>query len=67
MELTEENKAHIDALSYTELLRRWRFEPGGNAWFEGETGEYWSERMNELRDSPGVDHVAVSKSIGWEP
>lgn len=65
MELTDANKAHIDAMSYEGLLRQWRFSPAGNPWFEGETGEYWSKRMAELR-SAGVDQVEASRRIGWE-
>lgn len=67
MLLTETNKQYIDGLNYGELLKRWRFAPSGNAWFQGETGEYWSKRMTELRSLPGGQekHVAASKSIGW--
>ena len=67
MELTPENKAHIDAMSYTGLLSGWRFAPAGSPWFQGETGQYWSKRMKELRDQPGGNekHVAASKGLGW--
>lgn len=65
MELTKRNKDHIDKLSYTSLLDRWRFSPAGDPWFQGETGDYWKQRMQELRKA-GVDHVGVSKTIGWE-
>lgn len=64
MELTPENKAHIDRLSYEELLSRWRFAPAGDPWFQGETGEYWAKRMTELKEA-GADHVGASKRIGW--
>ena len=66
MELTKENKAHIDGLTYTQLLSRWRFAPAGDPWFQGETGEYWSQVMREKRDKDPVGHVATSKRIGWE-
>lgn len=68
MQLTTKNKEYIDSLSYVDLLHRWRFSPVGDAWFQGETGTYWSERMNELRSRPGGDeqHVSASKFIGWE-
>ena len=36
MDLTAENKAHIDGLSYEGLLSRWRFAPVGDPWFMGE-------------------------------
>lgn len=67
MDLTYECKAHIDALSYEELLSRWRFEASGSPWFQGESGTYWGERMNELRNAPGGNdiHVRASKKIGW--
>lgn len=65
MNLTPENKAHIDSLSYEQLLSRWRFAPLGDPWFQGETGDYWSKRMKELREA-GTDHVQVSKNIGWK-
>ena len=68
MELTEANKAHIDSLGYTTLLKRWRFAPPGDPWFQGATGTYWGERMNELRGQPGGQerHVAASKALGFE-
>lgn len=68
MDLTPENKAQIDAMSYQGLLSRWRHAPVGDPWLQGETGEYWGKRMNELRAKPGGDeeHVRASKSIGWD-
>lgn len=66
MKLTPENKADIDARSYESLLHGWRYAPVGDPMFQGETGEYWGKRMAELRDAPGVDHVAASKSVGWD-
>jgi hypothetical protein len=67
MDLTDENKRHIDSLPYPALLSRWRFAAVGDEWFQGETGEYWAKRMKELRDQPGghQTHVAASKEIGW--
>lgn len=65
MDLTPERKKHIDSLSYTQLLAHWRFAPAGDPWFQGETGEYWSKRMAELRDA-GADHVKASKILGWD-
>lgn len=66
MKLTPENKAHIDGLSYEELLSAWRFAPPGNAWFQDETGKYWGQRMSELRAQDNDRHVAASKAIGWD-
>lgn len=68
MDLTPENKKYIDGLSYQSLLSHWRFAPIGDKWFMGETGNYWSKRMSELRNKPGGDdeHIRSSKSIGWD-
>lgn len=68
MDLTKENKNHIDNLSYEQLLRHWRFAALGDPWFQGETGDYWNKRMKDLRSKPGGDarHVSSSKAIGWE-
>ena len=65
MTLTEENKQHIDNLDLVELLRRWRFAPIGDPWFQDETGDYWGKRMAELRDQSPGDWVAASKHVGW--
>jgi hypothetical protein len=67
MDLTEENKNHIDGLSYESLLYKWRFAPIDDPMFQGETGEYFGKRMREMRDQVGDDeHVRASKYIGWE-
>ena len=63
MELSNENKTYIDSLDYESLLHRWRKSPAGDPWFQGETGNYWSQRMGFLREN-GVDHVGASKRIG---
>lgn len=65
MDLTMEQKDHIDGLSYEALLSHWRFASVGDPWFQGETGDYWSKRMRELRVA-GANHVGASKSLGWE-
>ena len=66
MELTEDNKAHIDSLPYIALLDRWRFAPTGDPWFEGATGKYWGKRIAEVRERPETDHVGASKALGWK-
>jgi hypothetical protein len=68
MDLTQENKAKIDNMSYTQLLSRWRNSPNGDTWFQGETGDYWSERMKEMRNQPDGEkmHVEASKLTGWK-
>ncbi len=68
MKLTKENKDYIDSLSYTDLLYKWRFTVVGDPLFQDETGEYFGNRMRELRNKPGGNkmHVAASKLIGWK-
>ena len=69
MKLTEKNKEQIDAMSYREMLARWRFAPLGDKTFQGETGEYFAKVMKEKRralDSEDPEsHSKISKSIGW--
>lgn len=67
MELTEQNKKHIDSLSYEALLSRWRFAPVGDTWFQGETGDYWGKRLAELRNKNPTAAVQTSKTLGWNP
>lgn len=68
MKLTTENKTEIDGKTYEQLLSHWRFARIGDPWFEGETGDYWGQRMRELREQPGGQelHVAASKALGWD-
>ena len=66
--INQKTKEWIDNASYEQLLYRWRFAPIGDPIFQGETGEYYSKRMSELRAQDGGDaeHVRASKSIGWD-
>ena len=64
MKITKELKAKIDSKSYEELLRAWRMTPIGDSLFQDESGEYLVKRMSKLKS--GADHVAASKSIGWD-
>lgn len=62
----EEMKAWIDKASYEELLRKWRFEPSGTGWFEGEVGKYYEEVMSKKRLEIGdAAATQASKNIGW--
>ena len=66
MNLTKENKAHIDSLSYAQLLTKWRFAPTGDPWFMDETGDYWKTRMAEKLEEIGSYKASqISKDIGW--
>lgn len=64
MDLTPENKAHIDSLTHYDLLREIRFSKMGNPWFQGETGPYWMKRRAELRDKDPEGAVRDSKDLG---
>ena len=59
-----EMKRWIDNASYVELLRRWRFEPSGSPWFQGEVGDYYNKVMREKKQK--ADHVQASKEVGWQ-
>lgn len=60
------HKAWIDAASYEELLRYWRFAPAGEAIFREESGRYYQEVMFRKKHEH-ADPVGVSKAIGWTP
>ena len=67
MELTPEAKRSIDAMSYENMLRAWRFAPIGDQMFQGETGEYFAQQMAAKRKLVGDGgHTAASKRIGWD-
>lgn len=65
MDLTPELKKKIDSMSYESMLYQWRFAPLGTPMLQGESGEYFEERMKKLR-AEGADHVEASKRIGWD-
>ena len=67
MNLTDKIKQKIDAMSYEQLLSGWRFAPAGDPMFQGASGNYWGQRMKELKEQPGghEKHVEASKAIGW--
>ena len=62
MELTPANKSYIDSLPYFKLLERYRYAPAGDPMFQGETGDYWTKRMQE-KIKAGADHVRASKAV----
>ena len=62
----KEMKAWIDKASYVSLLKKWRFEPSGSLWFEGEVGKYFEEVMSKKRLEIGDAAASqASKGIGW--
>lgn len=63
---TQEMKKWIDNASYKALLSRWRYDPPGSPWFQGEMGEYYAEAMKKKRsETSHTEQVAASKSIDW--
>ena len=65
MDLTAKNKETIDQMNYEQLLANWRFSKVGDPWFQGETGEYWANRMKELRERDPEGSIRASKNVGW--
>lgn len=64
--LTPAAKAEIDAMSLYDMLRVWRFAPGGDARFMGARGDYYQSRMFALRRESPDEWVRCSKEIGWK-
>lgn len=62
MELTPKLRAHIDSLSPTDLMRKWRFSPVGDPLFQGESGDYISKRISQISEE---DKIKISRAIGW--
>ena len=63
MRLTAENRTQIDRLSYSGLLSYFRFAEKDDPWFEGETGEYWEKRMEELSGKLTLKETRVPEEI----
>ena len=63
MKLTKKLKKEIDEMSYEAMLRMWRFDHISISVFQGESGEYFAGVMAKKKIA--VDHVKVSKAIGW--
>lgn len=60
-------KKWIDEAEYEALLMKWRFEPVGSPWFQGEIGEYYEEAMARKRSTiPSEELVSASKRVGWD-
>lgn len=65
MKLTDKLKREIDAIPYEGLLRRWRFAPAGDEMFQGESGIYWAQRVQEFRTKNPEQAIRASKKAGW--
>ena len=63
--MDKETKDRIDEMCYEEMLRLWRNAPVGHYMFQGDTGDYFTQRMAEKRSEVrSAAHVAASKNIG---
>lgn len=62
---TAERFEWIHKATLYQLLEKWRFEPVGSPWFEGEVGTVFSARLTELRNRSPEQWTAVSKQLGW--
>lgn len=61
LEMTEEQKAQIDAMSQVELCRLWRHAESGHPLLQGDAGAYFKQRL----DAAGGFTPAISKLVGW--
>ena len=63
--INEEMKNWIDNASYEELLRKWRFDPSGPGFFQGEIGLYFQQKMSEKKNKLShEEQVRISKAVG---
>lgn len=69
--MTPEQKSWIDNASYDQLLEKWRFAPVGDPFFQGDTGEYYSDVMRQKRANSNhmrksLEAVEAMKEAGLE-
>lgn len=66
MDFNLKTKAVIDAMSYKEMLKTYRFAKIGNPWFCGDVGTYFMTTMirKKLVLTP-EERTKISKEIGW--
>lgn len=57
----------VDAMTYKEMFRLWRFAPSGNKYFVNDhIGRYFSNSMREKRSRiTNEEYTRISKEIGW--
>lgn len=65
MKLTDAIKTQIDGMSYEDVLRRWRFSPPGDLFFQGATRKYCADRMAELYAADPAAARSADKRVGW--
>lgn len=61
-----EKKEWIDQAPYAELLDKWRHDPLGSDWFQGDMGDYFKSKLDEKRQRMCAEQqVKASKQVGW--
>lgn len=65
MNLTPEQKQRIDSLGVKELLAKVRFAPLDDEELSGESGEYWIDKLQQLKKDDNYAFVKASKELGW--
>jgi hypothetical protein len=59
--MTNEQKAKIDAMSQYQLCELWRFAKCPNPLLQGDTGDYFAERLKQM----GGFTPEISRDLGW--
>lgn len=56
----------LETASYSDLLKKWRFEAIGSEWFRGEVGDAFVDIMAKRRaELTHEEKVEFSKRVGW--
>lgn len=64
--MEKEIKEWIDNADYESLLKKWRFAPVGDVFFQGELGKYYSNVMlRKKNELDNAEQVRISKAVGW--
>jgi hypothetical protein len=59
-------KEWIDNASLEDLLRKWRFAPSGDPFFQEEVGDHYWRVMQAKREADPREWTRVSKKVGWQ-
>ena len=65
IELTDERRAEIDAMSLLEMLGEWRFAQMGRFQIGDPESEYFQKVMFAKKEANPGEWVAASKALGW--
>ena len=62
----DQMKIWIDTASYEELLRKTRYAPIGDPFFQDELGVYFRKVRQRKKAEVGIEEaIRISKKIGW--